>query len=488
MSKIQIKRYNGSTTSWENQFPVTKAQNIVKADGTTAVFDGNDKINIANLPDAVFDSLYYAGTTTGFVNASGSRITLASKLIDDFYNADLVLNRDFKGHYYVISITGTISDVTGIQATSSTNYSAQYVTLNFRNADGGQSSSVVTSSGALEVGDWFVIDNVSGAGTVGSPWVFTASIVSNTYENATSLVSGIVRLSSSTVAYGDLSGTDVITEARLKTLIDSQNFTNTSHTHLLAAGATDVTATASELNLLDGELITTTELNYLSGVTSAIQTQLNGKAATSHTHSVANISDLTATATELNYTDGVTSAIQTQLDAKAALAGPTFTGTVVLPSTTSIGTISSTELGYLDGVTSAIQTQFGAKANLAGPTFTGTVVLPSTTSIGNVDSTEIGYLDGVTSAIQTQLNAKQATITGGATTIVSSNLTASRALASDGSGKVAVSAVTATELGYLSGVTSAIQTQLTGLSSRVRVYYDGTPSGMVTDDIWFDAV
>jgi hypothetical protein len=185
-----------------------------------------------------------------------------------------------------------------------------------------------------------------------------------------------VRLSSSTVAYGDLSGTDVITEARLKTLIDSQNFTNTSHTHLLAAGATDVTATASELNLLDGELITTTELNYLSGVTSAIQTQLNGKAATSHTHSVANISDLTATATELNYTDGVTSAIQTQLDAKAALAGPTFTGTVVLPSTTSIGTISSTELGYLDGVTSAIQTQFGAKANLAGPTFTGTVVLP----------------------------------------------------------------------------------------------------------------
>ncbi len=58
------------------------------------------------------------------------------------------------------------------------------------------------------------------------------------------------------------------------------------------------------------------------------------------------------------------------------------------------------------------------------------------------------------------LAAKQDTITGGATTITSSNLTASRALASDGSGKVAVSAVTATELGYVSGVTSAIQTQL----------------------------
>jgi len=46
---------------------------------------------------------------------------------------------------------------------------------------------------------------------------------------------------------------------------------------------------------------------------------------------------------------------------KAPLASPTFTGTVVLPSTTSIGTISSTELGYVDGVTSAIQTQLDAK-------------------------------------------------------------------------------------------------------------------------------
>ena len=57
--------------------------------------------------------------------------------------------------------------------------------------------------------------------------------------------------------------------------------------------------------------------------------------------------------------------------------------------------------------------------------------------------------------------AKQDKITGGATSITSSNLTASRALVSDGSGKVAASAtVTSTELGYLDGVTSNIQTQL----------------------------
>ena len=49
---------------------------------------------------------------------------------------------------------------------------------------------------------------------------------------------------------------------------------------------------------------------------------------------------------------------------------------------------------------------------------------------------------------------------GAVSTVFATNLTASRALASDGSGKIAVSDVTATELGHLDGVSGAIQTQL----------------------------
>lgn len=91
-------------------------------------------------------------------------------------------------------------------------------------------------------------------------------------------------------------------------------------------------------------------------------------------------------------------------------------------------------------------------------------------------STEVGYLSGVTSAIQTQINGKQATITGGATTITGSNLTASRALVSNSSGKVAVSSVTSTELGYLSGVTSAVQTQLNNKSPLASPAFTGNPT------------
>jgi hypothetical protein len=43
--------------------------------------------------------------------------------------------------------------------------------------------------------------------------------------------------------------------------------------------------------------------------------------------------------TEIGYLDGVTSAIQTQLNAKAALNSPTFTGTPTLPT----GTIATTQ-------------------------------------------------------------------------------------------------------------------------------------------------
>ena len=49
---------------------------------------------------------------------------------------------------------------------------------------------------------------------------------------------------------------------------------------------------------------------------------------------------------------------------------------------------------------------------------------------------------------------------GAVSTVYKDNLTVSRALASDGSGKIIVSDVTSTELGYLDGVTSAIQTQI----------------------------
>lgn len=86
-------------------------------------------------------------------------------------------------------------------------------------------------------------------------------------------------------------------------------------------------------------------------------------------------------------------------------------------------------------------------------------------------------------AVNDGLAKKQATITGGASTIASKNLTASRALVSDGSGKVAVSAVTSTELGYLDGVTSNLQTQL---NARAKTDLSNVSAYAKFETSWFD--
>jgi len=143
------------------------------------------------------------------------------------------------------------------------------------------------------------------------------------------------------------------------------------------------------------------------------------------------------------------------LSSKAPSDSPTFTGTVVLPSTTSIGNASSTEIGYLDGVTSSIQTQLDGKLSsaTAGTTYQ--------TVVSGVSSTEIGYLDGVTSAIQTQLDNKQIIVAG----------------------------VSTTEIGYLDGVTSAIQTQIDAKAPLASPTFTGTvtlPANTISQSMMAD--
>jgi hypothetical protein len=202
--------------------------------------------------------------------------------------------------------------------------------------------------------------------------------------------------------------------------------------------------------------------------------------------SATKIHDGSVSNTEFGYLDGVTSAIQTQIDGKE----PTITGAatsitssnltadrVVVSDGTgkvAISTTTSTEAGYLSGVTSAIQTQIdgkeptitGAATSITGSNLTASRAVVSDgagkIAASAATSTEVGYLSGVTSGIQSQLNGKEFTITGAATSVTTANLTVDRALISDAGGKIAVSATTSAEIGHVSGVTSGIQAQLNG--------------------------
>jgi len=80
-----------------------------------------------------------------------------------------------------------------------------------------------------------------------------------------------------------------------------------------------------------------------------------------------------ATGTELNFVDGVTSAIQTQLDAKAPLASPALTGTPTAP--TAAAATNTTQIA----TTAFVTTADNLKANLASPALTGTPTAPTAT-------------------------------------------------------------------------------------------------------------
>ena len=91
---------------------------------------------------------------------------------------------------------------------------------------------------------------------------------------------------------------------------------------------------------------THTELNYVGGVTSAIQTQLDAKIDDSVFPNVSG--NVTPTHTELNYVDGVTSAIQAQLDARS---GRGYLDGCVLSTAGSSATMSVAAGSAMDSTT-----------------------------------------------------------------------------------------------------------------------------------------
>ena len=110
------------------------------------------------------------------------------------------------------------------------------------------------------------------------------------------------------------------------------------HTHTLVVGATDVTSTAAELNILAGATLDVDELNTLDGITATVAELniLDGVTANKDEINVLDGIPGTLTATELGYVDGVTSNIQTQINTKAPTASPSFTGDVNIADSSNI--------------------------------------------------------------------------------------------------------------------------------------------------------
>ena len=138
--------------------------------------------------------------------------------------------------------------------------------------------------------------------------------------------------------------------------------------------------TVAENSWIDAITASSTEVNYLSGLTSNVQTQLGTLSSTLTNHAASTslhltpsqntwIDAITASDVEVNYLVGVTSGIQNQFNTITSATSSHFTDqTIHLTSAQNIWidsiTVSSTEINYLTGATSNIQTQLNNKQQL----------------------------------------------------------------------------------------------------------------------------
>jgi hypothetical protein len=145
-----------------------------------------------------------------------------------------------------------------------------------------------------------------------------------------------------------------------------------------------LTATATELNVLDGITASTAELNILDGVTSTAA-ELNILDGVTSTAAELNLLDgVTATTTELNYVDGVTSAIQTQLNDKASSSDlTTHTG-----ASTGVHGVTGSVVGTSDAQTLTNKTLTSPAVDGNGVVFEGATANDFETTLTVTDPTE----------------------------------------------------------------------------------------------------
>ena len=226
---------NGETISNSRNGVVVVAATTIEASGNLNVGDGSSSGIIASKGD--FDLKIQTG------NSSTGSIT-----ITDGANGNIAVSPNGSG---AVQLDG----------------------LSWPTADGSANQVLKTDgSGSLSWTD--VSSTISGsASTIDTEWLDASrAVVSNADGN----------IAVSDVTSTELGYLDGVT-SNVQTQLDGKGTVST-------LSDLSVTATAAELNILDGVTATTAELNTLDGIT--------------------------ATVAELNYTDGVTSNIQTQLDGK----------------------------------------------------------------------------------------------------------------------------------------------------------------------------
>ena len=238
----------------------------------------------------------------------------------------------------------------------------------------------------------------------------------------------------------------------------------------------DLAVSRALISNADGKVaisdVTSTELEALDGVTARVQTQLDAKQGASD--NLTDITNLAHSDGNIIVSNGVRWTVEKDTEARSSLGLGSIATQSVDNVTITGGSISGvTDIAIADGGTGAsdiatarqnlglevgvdVQAYDADLADLADGELSASKVQYGIDSEGTSGQVWTSDGDGV------GVWGAPAGLTGAGSTIDSEDLAVSRAVVSSASGKIEVSDVTSTELGYLDGVTSAVQTQLDG--------------------------
>jgi hypothetical protein len=476
--RIQFRR--GTAAEWASANPTLATGELGYEVDTAQIKIGNGSSNWANLA-------YAAVSTTYVDNAIANVIGLAPEDLDTLSELAAAIGEDPN---FSNSINAAVANAVSEHNTESTNVHGIADTADLETQAGAQSKANAAQSAAQSYADNAIANLIDSspstlntlnelaaalgddpnfattiANSLGSKLSFIVDTQANlTAANAITVANtiyitpenpGYVRIGDGVTRYNNL---DFVGQDYVNDQIDVHNGT-TINVHGIANTANLVTQT----QLTDALDNYSTTAETSNTITDAIT---NHAAVTLNVHGIANTANLVVQSSLDDLANTVS--------LKAPLESPTFTGTVVLPANTSIGTVSSDDIAYLANVSSDIQSQLDAKAPTANATFTGTISLPETTSIGNVSATELSYLNNASSNIQAQIDARLETSAASSTYAPLANATFNGTISLPET--TSIGNVSSTEISYLNDVTSNIQTQLNAKAPTANATFTGTIS------------